>query len=342
MGSSGVGVVRRVNGAIEFTQKLLDTNPIFSRANPTVIEKLKKVSEQNSHYLAHEYFNKDWHPMHFATMCKWLIPSKLTYACSAHYLDHIDALNLTADQQAFLKEISDVNFKESVKDFMVNQQFRRDYWLRGARKLFPVEQAEMIKKQRIILLSSPEDIQLKVKGALGEANLNESIYLPIVGLLSDHKAKSIEEIISKVKPEEVRADQVLQAVLVLIGAGHIASVQNDEQVAKAKQSTKKLNEALIEKARFNVELSTLASPITGGGHTVTRINQLFLLAISQGKKQPKEWAQTVWEVLASQSQRLLKDGKAIELIEDNIAELTRQAEEFSSKKLPIIKALGIA
>jgi hypothetical protein len=52
--------------------------------------------------------------------------ARLHYACSAHYMDHIDGINLTAEQQAFLKEIQDPLFRESVRDFMVNQQFRRD------------------------------------------------------------------------------------------------------------------------------------------------------------------------------------------------------------------------
>lgn len=341
MGSTGKGVVSRVDGALEFAQKLLETNPIFARANPAVVDRLKKVSEQNRHYLAHEYFNKDWHPMHFATMSEWLSPAKISFACSAYYLDHIDAVNLTAEQQAMLKEISDPNFKESVRDFMVNQQFRRDYWIKGARRLAPVEQAEAIKKQRVILTSASSDVTLKAKGALGDANLNESVYSPILTSISDHKIKSIEELISSVKGKDVKAEQVLQAVMVLIGNGHIASVQSDEQISKSKPISNKLNKALIEKARFNLELSTLASPVTGGGHTVNRIHQLFMLAMSQGKKQPQEWAQSAWAVLESQNQRLLKDGKAIESADGNLATLNQQAQEFSEKRLPILQKLGI-
>lgn len=342
MGSAGNGVVSRVGGALEFAQKLLDTNPIFAKANPAVVDRLKKVSEQNRHYLAHEYFNKDWHPMHFATMNEWLSPAKISFACSAHHLDHIDALNLVPEQQIMLKEMSNLSFKESVRDFMVNQQFRRDYWIKGARKLYPVEQAELIKKERVILVSALSDVLMKAKGALGDANLNESIYSPILSALSDHKVKSIEELISVVKANEVKADQVLQAVMVLIGSGHVASAQSDEKIAKSKLTSSKLNRALIEKARFNLELSTLASPVTGGGHTVNRIHQMFMLAIIQGKKQPQEWAQSAWAVLDSQSQRLLKDGKAVDLAEDNLVELNRQANEFSAKHLPILKALNIS
>jgi hypothetical protein len=129
IGAEGLGIVNRINDALEFADKLLDTQPLFARANPLVAERIKKLKEQNRHYLAHEYFNRDWHPMHFATMAQWLAPAKLQYACSAHYLDFIDAINLTNEQQAFLKDIPDPMFRESVRDFMVNQQFRRDYWV---------------------------------------------------------------------------------------------------------------------------------------------------------------------------------------------------------------------
>jgi hypothetical protein len=340
MGSFGQGVVGRIDGALEFAQKLLDTNPLFARANPAVADRLKKVSEQNRHYLAHEYFNKDWHPMYFATMSQWLSPAKVSFACSAHYLDHINAVNLTPEQQTLLKEIPDTTFKQSVRDFMVNQQFRRDYWIKGARQLSAAEQVELIKEHKVVLTSARHSIELKVTGALGEAQLNESIYEPILDLMGDHKARSVQEIADK--NTSISLPKVIQAVMVLTGAGHMASVQTDEQMAKAKQATNKLNQTLIDRARSSADTSFLASPVTGGGIVVGRFQQLFLLAMNQGKKQPKEWAQAAWSVLASQNQRLVKEGKTIESAEGNLEELTKQAEEFLLKNLPILKALGIA
>jgi methyltransferase-like protein len=341
MGSAGTGVVSRVDGALEFAQKLIDTNPLYARANPSVVDRLKKVASQDRHYLAHEYFNKDWHPMHFASMSQWLSPAKIDFACSAHYLDHIDALNLNAEQQALLKEIPDATFKESVRDFMVNQQFRRDYWIKGARKLSVIEQTELIKQHKLVLTSSREDISLKISGSLGEANMSEAIYAPILDLMSDHKTRSIEEIASKVKDKSVNFSQVVQAAMVLVGSGHIASVQSESQIAKAKYATAKLNEALIDKARFSAEITFLASPVTGGGIAVNRFQQLFLLAMRNGKKDPQDWASEVWSVLAAQNQRLLKEGKTLESAEDNIQELVNQANDFARKRLPILKALEI-
>jgi len=340
IGAAGHGTISRVGGALDFAERLLATNPLFSRANPLVGERIKTIKGQNRHYVAHEYFNRDWHPMHFATMSQWLEPAKLEYACSAHYLDHIDAVNLSAEQQSFLKEITDVGFRESVRDFMVNQQFRRDYWVKGARKLSALEQAEAIRRQRIVLLTSRKDVSLQVSGALGEASLQVPIYEPILDTLADHVSRTFGEVEQQLAGKVTYA-QLLQAVMVLTGAGHLAVVQNEAVISKARKTSDMINTHLITKARGSNDVTYLASPLTGGGLLVTRFQQLFVLALTQGSKQPAEWAQFAWHVLAAQGQKLLKDGKTLESPEENLAELTSQAKVFQSKQLPILRALQV-
>ena len=341
LGSSGKGVVNRIDGALEFAQKLLDTNPLYARANPGVVERLKRVAEQDRHYLAHEYFNKDWHPMHFATMSDWLLPAKLSFVCSAHYLDHIDAVNLTLEQQKMLKEIPNPILKESIRDFMVNQQFRRDYWVKGERKVSAIEQSELIQQHKLVLTSFSEDISLKLSSSIGEVSLNAAIYSPIIELMSDHNVRSFKEIASKLKDKSISFPQVVEAAMVLVGSGHMASVQSEEQTKVAKQTSAKLNHSLMNKARFSADVSFLASPVTGGGIVVNRFQQLFLLAMRNGKKQPEDWAKDVWSVFVTQNQRLLKDGKTLETAEENLDELVNQANKFARNRLPILKALGI-
>jgi hypothetical protein len=38
-----------------------------------------------------------------------------------------------------MAEIPDTMFRQTVRDFMVNQQFRKDYWVKGARHLSLLE-----------------------------------------------------------------------------------------------------------------------------------------------------------------------------------------------------------
>jgi len=341
IGAEGTGIVNRINGALDFTEKLLATNPAYARVNPQIADRINKIKEQNRHYLAHEYFNRDWHPMHFATMADWLEPAKVSYACSAHYLDHIDTVNLTPEQQVFLKEIPDAMFRESVRDFMVSQQFRKDYWVKGGRRLPVLEQAEALRQQKVIMVSHRPDATLKVTGALGEANMSEDVYNPILELLGDHRPKTIDQIEQVLKDKGIVFAQIMQAMMVLAGVGHLSAVQDDGVIAKAKKCTDKLNAYLINKARGSSDISYLASPVTGGGVSVNRFQQLFLLAMSLGKKQPVEWAAMVWQILSTQGQKIVKEGKTLETAEENLAELTDQAKTFVEKQLPILKALQI-
>jgi SAM-dependent methyltransferase len=341
IGADGVGIVSRIDGALDFTEKLLATNPLFARANPLIAERINRIKDQNRTYLAHEYFNRDWQPMHFGTMAKWLESAKLTYACSAHYLDHVDVVNLTAEQQAFLKDIYDPMFKQTVRDFMVNQQFRKDYWVKGARRLTTLDQAQGLRDQRLILTTHRPDVSLKVTGDLGEAVLTETIYAPILDLMADHKIRTLAEIEQAVKDAGITFAQLIQAVLVLCGNGTFSAAQDDTAITKAKKHTDKLNTHLMLKTRSSNDITYLASPVTGGGVMLGRFQQLFVLALQQGKKMPEDWAAFVDQILVSQGQKIVIEGKPLETTAQQLAELTRQATEFANKVLPIMKALQI-
>lgn len=340
MGSSGKGVVNRVDGALEFAQKLIDTNPMFARANPGVADRLKKVAEQNRHYLAHEYFNKDWHPMYFSNISNSLESSKVSYVCSAHYLDHVDALNLTTEHKSLLEELENPIFKESVRDYMVNQQFRRDYWIKGPRKLSPSERIKRIEDHQVILISPRNSVVLKAIGSLGEANLNEEIYNPILDFLSDHEVYTVGQIFKTVE-KKANFAQVLQAILVLSGNGAISSVFASEPSQDAKTSTNRLNLKLMEITRTSPDIGHLASPITGGGISVNRLNQLFLLAKHQGNSTTDSWAEFAWSVLKDQGVRLIRNEKVLESEIENLLDLKYLAKEFIQTRLPILEKLKV-
>ena len=339
IGSVGEGTVSRVEAALQFAQKLIGTDPLYAKANTSAGEFLKKIASQDRHYLAHEYFNRDWQPMHFALMARQLKSAKMDYACSAHYMDHLDQININAAQSALLKEIPDPLFAQTVRDFMVNQQFRKDYWVKGVRRMHPLHQREALLQQRVMLTSHRPDIGLTVTGALGEGTLQPDIYGPVLDLLSDHRPRSIGQIDKSLKA--LGTDRLVQALMVLVGAGHLCAVKDEAVAAQTKAQTDKLNSHLMGLARSGAEIAFLASPVSGGGVAVGRFEQLILLARGQGKKSPQECAQFVWQIVAGQGQRLIKDGKTLQSDEENLAELLAQAQRLKDKRLPILVSLQV-
>ncbi len=341
LGSEGIGIIGRINDALAFVDRLLATNPTYAEVHPQIIARIEEVKAQDRHYLAHEYFNRDWLPMHFATMADWLEPAKVSFACSACFLDHVDAINLSTEQQDLLKTIPDARFRETARDFMVNQRFRRDYWVKGARNLYPLEQAEALRAQKVILTQPRGDVSLKVMGAMGESTMLEEIYAPILDELADHAPRTLGQIEQAIAHLGVTFAQLTQAVMLLAGTGALGVVQDDATIAKAKPLTGRFNRNLMDRARGTGELYHLASPVTGCGIAVHRFQQLFLSMLDQGRKGPEEWAQGVWKILDDQGQRILKDGRTLETPEANLAELTAQAKDFSEKRLPVLRALQI-
>jgi SAM-dependent methyltransferase len=341
MGISGNGIVNRINGALDFAERLFATNPNYLKANPAVADRLKGMKSHNRNYLAHEYFNRDWLPMPFSKMAQWLAPAKLNFACSADYLGHVNAINLTSKQQVFLAEIPDPMFRQSVYDFMLNQQFRKDYWVKGPRKLTQFEKVEALRLHKVILVEPRADISLKVSGALGMATMHEDVYGPILDTLADHQPKSLIQIEQLLVEKSIELSQITEAVVMLMGIGALSNVQDDVGSAAAQSTTDRLNAYLTDKSRGNFDVSYLASPVTGGGIAVTRLQQLFLLALRMGQSQPSELAQTVWNILEPQGQKVKKENLTLETAEENLSELTSLASTFIQKKLPIFQALKI-
>jgi hypothetical protein len=274
-------------------------------------------------------------------MARWLAPAKLGYACSAHYIDHVDGANLSADQQGLLQNIPDPQFRESARDFMVNQQFRRDYWVKGARRLSGLEQTEALRAQRVVLTSPRAGIPLQFAGSAGEAKMSEAIYGPVMDALADHKVTTIGQLEQTLQGKGINLAQLLEIAMVLTGAGHLSVAQEDSQAGQVGKQCDALNAYLMDKSRSSADLGFLASPLTGGGVSVGRLSQLFLLARRGGAKQPADWAQIAWQVLSGQGHRVIREGKALESARDNLAELVSLAMRFEQEQLPLLKALQV-
>lgn len=343
-GSDAQGILEKVDGALAFTQRVIDSGAMYFRANAAVAERLKALKEQNKQYLAHEYFNHHWLPMPFSQVAELLSPAKLQFAASANLLDHIDEVCLTAEGRQLLGEISHPLLRESVRDYFVSQQFRKDIFVKGARLISPLERLERYSNQSFILITNPADVPMKFPGPIGEVTLQESVYKPLVEILAENNytPKSVKQIMEHPLWKQQALPNLVQCLVVLSGAGHVYPTQEPEAEKAAHSKTKKLNAYLCKRARDGGEIASLASPVIGGGIQVNRFPQLFLLARHAAKKQPAEWAADAWDMLNKQGQRLIKEGKPIESAEENVAELTTQANHFAEKDLPILKALGIA
>lgn len=342
-GSDSQAFAERIDGAIEYARHLEKNGARFFGANPTAKGRLESIAQQNRTYLAHEYFNEDWEPMYSSQVHEKLARNRAAFTCTATLLDGVDSVNFTPDQAKIVNAISNPLLRESTKDYIMNAQFRRDLFTRGAQRLSTIEIVERMKKVRIILTDTADGFDYTLASGTGKLTLKKEIYEPLLEeLKADHfRPKSIGELAAKLDVTKVGMPSVIEAVAILVGMGTAAPCQSDDDAQKVKASCQRLNTYFLEQSRLSGKYEYLASPVTGGGVRLDRFQQMFLLARQHGKAEPSAWAAEAWQNLKAQNQSLIVEGKVLEGDEDNLADLQRRATSFSEVRLPVLAALNI-
>lgn len=341
MGAPGNALFGRIDDSIAFMEQLAATNPFYLRSAPRAAERLTGLKTQNRNYVAHEYLTDHWNVTYYADFAKRMAAAKVAFACSANPLDTVDMINLTPDQQALLKGLADVDYRESIRDFCIHQQFRRDIWVKGAVRLTDIERVAAIRRQRVVMNMPRSAVTLTVKGALGEATLHPEVYDPLLDYLADGVVRTIAEVETAGRAANVEPQKVMAAMPILVGMGVLQVAQDPDATLAVTPACARVNAKIIARADVRPEIAVLASPVTGGGVSVSRFEQLFLAAIIAGARTPTEWAEQAWARLAAIGQSLLKDGQPLQTAAENLAELTTQAEAFSTLRLPMLRAAGV-
>ena len=341
LGSPGQGIVGRLETALAFIDQLLATRPAYAEAYPRIAERLAHIKGQNRQYLAHEYLTRNFQPMHFADTVRWLRPAKLDFACSADYIRCIPSLTLTEQQREFLARIPDLLFRETVLDIMTNSSGRREYWIKGGRRLSLLEQAQALRQEQVVLVVPRYDITLDLKTHRVTASLDAAIYAPLLDTLADHQPRSLADIEQHLAGI-LTLPQVKEAVMVLVGKGVLKPAQDEAVSALCRPATDRLNAQLLDFACGHGEVAYLASPLTGGGIPVSRTSQLFLWAAGQGGcTTAEDCAALAWQILSIQGQSVQKGGVSLPTAEENLAALTEQARAFVAKEYPVLLALQV-
>lgn len=342
MGAPGEALFNRIDGSLAFMEQLAATNPFYLRSAPRAAERLTGLKTQNRNYVAHEYLTDHWNVTYYADFAKRMAAAKVAFACSANPLDTVDMINLTADQQALLKGLPDTDYRESIRDFCINQQFRRDLWVKGAIRLTDIERVAAVRRQRVVMNMPRSAVTLTVKGSLGEATLHPEIYNPLLDYLADGVVRTIAEVEAAGLAAGIEPQKTLAAMPILVGMGVLQVAQEPTVTATVAPACARVNATITARADTRPEVIFQASPVTGGAVAVGRFEQLFLAAIAAGATTPADWAEHAWARLTAIGHSLIKDGQPIPTAAENLAELTTQAEAFGSLKLPLLRSMGIA
>lgn len=262
-GAPGADPKTRIANAMQLTGAMLACQPIFLNGSAWTGEHFEKLKEESPAYLAHEFFNADWHVEWFSDLAAQLERAKLTFAASARASDNIPGFGLTADAARFCDEMANVVAREQVRDFFCNTRFRQDIFVRGGLRLEEDARRELLGKQKIILALLPEDIQYVIDSGMGHYEMDRDLHAGIVNILAedDFSPKALNSVYDSL---QCGADfwQMVWAIARLLAKGYVLPCKPDRG---RDRECENINEFIEARDPAGQRLGFLASPVTGAG-----------------------------------------------------------------------------
>jgi hypothetical protein len=206
--------------------------------------------------------------------------AKLSYLGSATISENLDAIAVPAEMQALVAEAgADTVWKETLRDFAINKQFRRDIYVRGLLDLNGFEVMQELAQTSFTLSMLRSAVPMKLAGPLGELDLKAEVYGPLLDLLGD-RVVPFNEIVTAMGARGVAPAGVLQALALLSHAGHVLPIIGGANADL--KAGKSFNRMLGKRARRGRMYSFIAAPLARTGIVASATELLALDGSSRG------------------------------------------------------------
>ncbi|MCC7275882.1 MAG: class I SAM-dependent methyltransferase [Alphaproteobacteria bacterium] len=257
----GVGTAEeRATQAMAFVEKLLGTNLGYFKDQKAMQKWLEHIRSGDIRYVLHEYFVRHWQPTQHSEVVEMLQPAKLTFVGSCDVIDTIDRFLLPPDAVKFLADVPQGPLKETVRDLLRSNGFRRDVFVRGPVPMTPAEWRALARVQRFAPLRRRDRCPLSLPFPVGKVDLNPGTFDPILDRLADGPA-TVAEIGALVG--EAQDGVVLRRLVTLAAAGYAypCAAAGDVDPGPAAR----FNRTIVREIAAGHAHDILASPTLGAG-----------------------------------------------------------------------------
>ncbi|SFU37193.1 class I SAM-dependent methyltransferase [Pseudoduganella namucuonensis] len=315
----------------------------YFTGNPGAKQRLAAIEQGDRHYLVHEYMHRQWQPLYHADVVRDLAAAKLDFAGSSDLSLRYPDLVFDAERLGLIGGMKTPVMRETMKDYLLNTGFRKDVFVRGARRMTSLRQAECLGAATLHLTRPRGETTLKLKLTFGELEGVPGLYEPVLDALAQrpHSIAELRALPALAGQSHANVTQI--AVLLTasgqtaIGWGAAGDAAGDTQAALA------LNRALARLARYGDDHKILCSPALGGGLQASHIERLVYLALSEGLDPDDSdgVGRRVWQAMREQGRYLQKDGVVLQSDADNLAALAPTVRRALTRQLPLWRQLGI-
>ncbi len=251
--------LERVTDAVNTAHALAQLGAKYFEQHPVAKKRVEGLLTQNSNYLTHEFLNESWDPTFFSEVADSFSEAKLNYLGSTEMQFNRPDLVLPKEAEPFKKRFTSTNDFELLKDLWLGTMFRKDLFVKGQKALTENELHRHIDPLRFVITKKRADCTLQFSVPIGQGNLTERVFVPVLDLLSKGPAtgKEMRDI------AEAQGTNIINVLQLLFVAGHIALCIADEAIPRIKASLANFDKAVLDGVSRGEDLYLASQPGTG-------------------------------------------------------------------------------
>lgn len=345
-GAAGDALARARQG-LGLAKLLHDAGAAYFANNPAAGEMMATMMKMGLPYVVHEYLQDHWHPMYFADLAREMADQGLYFIGQLPlHLNYRD-LALPPKLVELFKGVSDRIAFESLKDFSLNEFFRRDVFIKDAvgrseettrRHLDTTPFGTLVEAARVQRSVALPHYTLKLAGPVFDA---------LIPALAE-RVSTVTEIAARPDLAAFGADRIRESMLHLALGGQVVPMQRSTAATDATTDAAggerwrvplAYNRMILEQRLSNESPIVLASTVAGTGIVVSMLEATAIRALTEVDSSGRsEWIRAF---VARHPVRLRAEAQVIEDAGEQARVLGEEVEKFQRGRLRALVGLGV-
>jgi SAM-dependent methyltransferase len=318
--------------------------------SPQIARLIGAQQKKPGNYLAHEYLNGDWNAFYAPDVADEMAHAKLDFVGSATLTENHPDLVLSDEISKLLAAQADPRVAALMRDFLVNQKFRRDIFVRGHARLAPREAQKWRQAQVLVAAKTLGDLKPSFKVPRGTVTFDVPQFEQLPAILSA-AAASGPEFAAAFAAAGGKSQDFTRMLNILAATGALmpaAKAFKPAVLARQKNGAlprqrlaQKANALEQQQALAAGRAAIFASPVSGNVAQISASDVLALQECLTANQTPAGLAEKLQAVMSHRSIRVVKDGKVETEAGAIRTQLESQATTFLDRTLPYLRVLGL-
>lgn len=326
-----------LKSARESMDKLKEAGKVLFAALPGLSGQLDKLDKLDAAYLVQEYNNQHWRPVFVTQMMDDMAAVKLSYLGTATLPEAFESSYVAALREVMAAQQS-AALREQLRDFGVNQAFRRDLYVKGRSQPWAAQQLRRLRAFRFVrnrTVERPEvGTPFSIKAGTIELNGEAGIYGGLLDRLeSSPDGLTVGEAID-VSPQLSWVNTVATLSMLLHGGwAMLHHPEGNEEVGRS------VNSALAQAVCSGAPYRYLSLPRTGAALQLSDSEWFVLAAAIEGRAK-EQWADSALATLKQLGRGLAREGKVVTEAHEEQALMQRVVDQLGGEKLAFFRQMG--